>query len=72
MHPSDHNVLVQERISELMRISSDIHRGPEGASIASRIAGALSGPVPRPWSRIEALASGVAAAIGIGRPAPRT
>jgi hypothetical protein len=72
MHPSDSNFLVHERISELMRISSDIHRGPEGASIASRIAGAFSGPFSRPLSRIESLASGVAAAIGIGRPAPRT
>ena len=72
MHPFDSNFLVHERISELMRVSADIHRGPEGASVASRIAGALPGPLSRPAHRIEAVASGVAAAVGIGRTAPRS
>ena len=72
MHPFESTFLAHERIAQLMRDSADIHRDPEGASIASRIAGAFSGLFSRLVNRIEAIASGVAAAIGIGRPAPRT
>ena len=72
MHPSDSTFLAHERIAQLMRDSADIHRGPEGASIASRIAGAFSGLFSRLVNRVEAVANGVAAAAGIHRPAPRT
>lgn len=73
MHPFDTNLLVQERIADLMRVSADLHRGPEGASIASRIAGALGGPFRRSGGRVEDVAGSIAAAgAGVHRPAPRT
>jgi hypothetical protein len=72
MHPFDTTFLAQERISELIRRSADIHRDREGAGIASRMAGALSGRLSRSVKRIEAVAAGIAAAIGSSRPARRT
>jgi hypothetical protein len=72
MYPTSNDVLVQQRIADLMRVSADIHRGPEGVSGASRLTGALSSPVLRLASWIELVAGSIAAAIGIHRPAAGT
>ena len=48
MNPFDTQFLAQERIDDLMRVSSDLHRGAEGGGFASRIATALAGP--RRWA----------------------
>ena len=48
MNPFDTQFLTQDRIADLMRASSDLHRGPEGGGFASRIAAVLA--VPRRWS----------------------
>ena len=68
MSPFDTTFLTHERIDDLMRTSADIHRGPEGVSIASRTAGALFGP----FRRLTARAEDVAGSAGIHRPSPRT
>ena len=44
MNPFDTQFLAQERIDDLMRVSSDLHRGAEGGGFASRIAAALAVP----------------------------
>jgi len=62
----------KERIADLMRTSADLHRGPEGVSVASRSAGALFGPFRRLAARVQDVASSAAAAVGMHRPAPRT
>jgi hypothetical protein len=72
MSPFDTSFLTHERIDDLMRTSADIHRGPEGVSVASRTAGALLGPVRRLTARAEHVAGSAAGAAGIHRPAPRT
>jgi hypothetical protein len=72
MYPFDNTFLTHERIDDLMRASADIHRGPEGVSVASRTAGALFGPLRRLTARVEDDASSAAATAGIHRPAPRT
>ena len=72
MSPFDTTFLTHERIDELMRTSADIHRGPEGVSIASRTAGALFGPFRRLTVRAEDVAGSAAGAAGIHRPSPRT
>ena len=72
MKPFDTTFLANERMTDLMRSSADIHRGPEGVSVASRTAGALFGPFRRLGARAEDVASSAAAAAGIHRPAPRT
>ena len=71
MSPFDTTFLTHERIDDLMRTSADIHRGPEGVSVASRTAGALFGPLRRLTARVEN-AESPAAAAGTHRPAPRT
>ena len=48
MNPFDTQFLTQDRIVDLMRVSSDLHRGAEGGGFASRIATALA--VPRRWA----------------------
>ena len=48
MNPFDTQFLAQDRIVDLMRVSSDLHRGAEGGGFASRIATALAGP--RRWA----------------------
>jgi hypothetical protein len=72
MSPFDTTFLNHERIDDLMRTSADIHRGPEGVSVASRTAGALLGPVRRLTARAEHVAGSAAGAAGIHRPARRT
>ena len=72
MDPFVTQLFANERIADLMRTSADIHRGPEGVSVASRTAGALFGPFHRLTARVEDVASSAAAAAGIHRPAPRT
>ena len=72
MNPFDTTLLSHERIDDLMRASADIHRGPEGVSVASRTAGALFGPFRRLTARVEDVASSAAAAAGNHRPAHRT
>ena len=44
MNPFDTQFLTQDRIGDLLRASSDLHRGAEGGGIASRIAAALAVP----------------------------
>jgi hypothetical protein len=72
MDPTTSDFFARERIADLMRTSSDIHRGPEGVSVASRITGAFSGPLSAILGRTEHAASAVAAAIASRRPAART
>ena len=72
MSPFDTTFLTHERIDDLLRTSADIHRGPEGVSVASRSAGALFGPFRRLAARVQNVASSAAAAVGMHRPAPRT
>lgn len=48
MNPFDTQFLTHDRIADLMRTSSDLHRGPGGGGFASRIAAALA--VPRRWA----------------------
>lgn len=72
MYPTTTAILVQERITELVRVSADIHRGPEGATVASRLIGALTAPLSPIAGRLESVASTIAAAVGIRRPAART
>ena len=48
MNPFDTQFLTQDRIVDLMRVSSDLRRGAEGGGFASRIATALA--VPRRWA----------------------
>jgi hypothetical protein len=72
MNQFDTTFLTHERIDDLMRTSADIHRGPEGVSVASRTAGALFGPIRRLTARAEDVAGSAAGAAGIHGPAPRT
>jgi len=72
MYPTTTDFLVQARIADLLRVSAAIHRGPEGAGVASRTIGALVAPFSPVVSRLEAVASTIAVAIGIRRPAART
>jgi hypothetical protein len=72
MHPTTTNFLVHERIADLMRVSADIHRGPEGATVASRLVGALAAPLSPIAGRLEAVASTIATAVGSRRPAAGT
>lgn len=47
MHSTQITFLANDRIAELMRASSDIHRRPDGASLASRLVATFGGP--RGW-----------------------
>jgi hypothetical protein len=72
MDPTTSSFFAHERIADLMRASSDIHRGPEGASVASRITGAFSGPLSSLVNRTEHAASAIVGAVASRRPAART
>ena len=72
MSPFDTTFLTHERIDDLVRVSADIHRGPEGATVASRLVGALPAPLLPIAARLESVVSTIAAAVGIRRPAART
>jgi hypothetical protein len=60
VNPTNIDFFAHDRIGELMRVSSDIHRGPEGGGIASHLSAALSAPTR--WLTARRAAAGTAAA----------
>jgi hypothetical protein len=71
MNPTNSDFFAHDRIAELMQVSSDIHRGPEGGGSASRLSAALAGPTRWIGARRTAAASAAAAVIPrrlVGRP----
>jgi hypothetical protein len=72
VYPTNSDFFAHERIAELMRVSSDIHRGPDGGSRASHLATALAGPLRWLSARRSAAASAVVSRSTIHRPAART
>lgn len=65
MHSTQITFLANDRIAELMRASSDIHRRPDGTSLASRLA-AIGGP--RGWLRNRRRSSGSEPDVSVAIP----
>jgi hypothetical protein len=65
VNPTSTDFFAHDCIAELMRVSSDIHPGPEGGGSASRLSAALAGPTR--WIRARRTAAASAAATVIPR-----
>jgi hypothetical protein len=69
VNPTNSDFSSHDRIAELMRVSSDIHRGPEGGGIASHVSVALS--APSRWLAARRVAASAAATVTPKRLAER-